>query len=328
VAAETKRGRKDTATAARDTPAVSAGRRPGRRPAPLPARLEPVHAAYTAELAEARVAAETRRTYASRIRQYLAWLDTADLDGDPLTDPAARDRAVRDWRSHLLAIAHHAPATVNTALAAVNDFYTRRGLGPATAERASLATTARRALDRREQRRWLRAVQAQPGARDRALAGIPFYAGARIAETIGLDTDDVRLSARTPVLRIHGHRGKIREVPVHPRLRADLQQWLARRPDWPGAGTNPALFLNRRGGRLTVRGAHDVIARIAEAAGLPGLTADILRRTFAATLARGGTDLLVLADLLGNTRLDTIRGYTEPSHHDRAEAVHLLPDHR
>jgi site-specific recombinase XerD len=304
---------------------VTAETKRGRQPVPLPARLELVHAAYTAELARAPVSAETRRTYASRTRQYLAWLDTADLDGDPFTDPGTRDRAVRGWRGHLLAVAHHAPATVNTALAAVNDFYTRRGPGPAAAERASLPAPAPRALDSRGQRRWLRAVAAQASARDRALAGIPFYAGTRIAETVRLDTDDVQLSARTPALRIHGNRGKIREVPLHPRLRTNLRQWLAQRQDWPGADTNPALFLNHRGGRLTVRGGHDIIASIAETAGLPGITADILRRTFTATLARGGTDLALLAGLLGNTRLDTIRGYTEPTDHDRATAIHLLP---
>jgi integrase/recombinase XerC len=74
-----------------------------------------------------------------------------------------------------------------------------------------------------------------------------------------------------------------------------------------------------------VRDARDIVAGIAESAGLPGITADILRRTFTATLARGGTDLALLADLLGNTRLDTVRGYGEPTDRDRATAIHLLP---
>src|SRR6185437_3260773 len=161
------------------------------------------------------------------------------------------------------------PATVNTALAAVDDFYTRRGLGQAAAERTHRPATAPRTLDKRAQLRWLRAVEAQPLTRDRALASIPFYAGARIAETIRLDTDDVHISGRKPALRIHGNRDKIREIPLHPSLRTHIQQWLAERPDWPGADANPALFLNRRGERLTVRGARDVIARTAQAAGLP-----------------------------------------------------------
>ena len=317
--------RQHTGTGRQNTPPRPEPRRRGRPPAPLPARLEPVHAAYAAALAHATMSAETRRTYASKLRQYLAWLDTADLAGDPLTDPATRDRAVRDWRSHLLTVVKQAPATVNTALAAVDDFYTRRGLGQAAAERARRPTTAPRILDKRAQSRWLRAVEAQPSTRDRALASIPFYAGARIAETARLDTGDVHISVRKPALRIHGNRDRIREIPVHPRLRTHIQRWLAERPDWPGANTNPALFLNRRGERLTVRGARDVIARIAQAADLHDVTADTLRHTFAATLARGGTNPVVLAELLGNAGLDTTRRYTKANAGDPTKALHLLP---
>src|SRR2546430_2313044 len=58
-----------------------------------------------------------------------AWLDTVDVDGDPLTDAAARDWTVRDYRTHLAAVLKRSNATVNNALAAVDDFYTRAGLG-------------------------------------------------------------------------------------------------------------------------------------------------------------------------------------------------------
>jgi integrase/recombinase XerC len=322
-------GPPDTEAADENTRPVPGRGRRGRQPVPLPARLESVHAAYVGVLAAAPLSAETRRTYASKARQYLAWLQPADVDGDPLADPAARDRAVRAWRTHLLTVAKQAPATVNNALAAVDDFYTRRGMGRAAAERTGLPATAPRALDQRAQRRWLRAVEAHPSARDRALAGVPFYAGASIAEIVRLDTGDVPISAGEGVLRIHGKGERIRDVPIHPKLRNAIQLWLAERPDWPGADTNPALFLNHRGGRLSVRGARDVIARIAESAGLhDDTTAHVLRHTFATTLVRGGTDLVTVADLLGHARLETTRGYTEPTPEDRAKALDLLPvDH-
>jgi integrase len=53
---------------------------------------------------------------------------------------------------------------------------------------------------------------------------------------------------------------KIREIPLHPKLRDALTAWLEERQDWPGANT-PALY-NQRGGRLSVKGAHDVIAKL------------------------------------------------------------------
>jgi site-specific recombinase XerD len=301
-------------------------RRRGATATHLPPTLAAILADYAVALQRAPVAEESRRTYASKVRQYLAWLATADTDGDPLAYPRARDWAVRDYRTHLLTVAKRKPATVNNALAAIDDFYTRTGLGPAAAQRVDLPSTAPRALDKRATLRWLRAVEACTSPRDRALAAIPFYAGARIAETVALDVDDVGLSARKGTLRLLGKGAKPRDVQVHPQLREDLARWLAERPAWPGSTSSPALFLNHRGGRLTTRGASAVIAGIVEAAALDDpATAHVLRHTCATILVRGGTDLVTVAELLGHARLETTRGYTKPTDDDRRKALELLP---
>jgi integrase len=57
-------------------------------------------------------------------------------------------------------------------------------------------------------------------------------------------------------------------VPLHPKLRTALDEWRAERASWPGAATNPALFLNARGGRLSVRGAYDILTGLAQEANL------------------------------------------------------------
>jgi site-specific recombinase XerD len=257
--------------------------------------------AYIIALTAAPLAAQTRRTYASKTRQYLAWLVDADVDGDPLDSADARDWAVRYYRSHLQAVVKAKPATVNNALAAVDDLYTRRGLGPATAVRVEIPDAAPRALSPRAQIRFLRAVQGCPSPRDQALALVPFYAGARIAEVVALDVDDLGLSARKGVLRIYGKGQRVRHVPIHSQLRTALKGWLDERSDWPGATDSPAVFLNQRGRRLGVRGAHDIITGIAADAGLDDdTTAHVLRHSFATTLVRGGTDLVIVAELLGH----------------------------
>ena len=43
---------------------------------------------------------------------------------------------MRDYRGYLLGVLKRSPATVNGALAAVDDFYIRRGFGSAKAKRA------------------------------------------------------------------------------------------------------------------------------------------------------------------------------------------------
>jgi integrase/recombinase XerC len=285
-----------------------------------------VWAAYVSALSAAPLSEETRRTYASKVRHYLVWLAGAEVDGDALATADGRDWAVRDYRSYLQVVLKRRPATVNNALAAVDDFYLRRGLGPASVKRVEVPAGAPRALGARAQVRFLRAVQGCGSARDRALALVPFYAGARIAETVALDLDDVRLSARRGVLRLLGKGERVREVPIHPQLRMALSAWVAKRRDWPGADESSALFLNRRGSRLSARGAHEVITGIAARAALDDrVTAHVLRHSFATTLVRGGTDLVVAAELLGHARLETTRVYTRPGAEDRRRAVELLP---
>ena len=300
-------------------------RRRGRSALELPEAFAAVLDAYVVALAAAPLAAQTRRTYASKVRQYLAWLALAKTDGDPLNTPDGRDWAVRDYRTHLQGVLKRRPATVNSALAAIDDLYIRRQLGPASVTRLELSAAAPRALSHKDQLRYLRAVQGSPSPRDQALALVPFYAGARISEIVGLDIDDVRLSARKGILRIYGKGERVREIPIHPQLRTALTGWLDERPGWPGAKATPALFLNQRGQRLGAKGAHDVITGLAAAAGLDDdATTHVLRHTFATTLVRGGTDLVIVAELLGHARLETTRGYTRPSAEDRTRALDLL----
>jgi integrase/recombinase XerC len=159
------------------------------------------------------------------------------------------------------------------------------------------------------------------------MALLPFYAGLRLGETVALDLDDIQLSARKGLIIVRAGKGsRSREIPVHPTLRADLTLWINdERPDWPGADTSPALLLNRRGTRLSARGAHDIINAIADAARLQDdFTSHVLRHTFGTTLVRQGHDLILVAELLGHARLDTVRTYSLPTDTDRQKAIDSL----
>jgi hypothetical protein len=74
--------------------------------------------------------ASSRRTYLGRVRQYCAYLETSANDyGDPLSDPHARDYAIRDFKSHLKKERKAKPASVNLMLAALDHLYLFLGLG-------------------------------------------------------------------------------------------------------------------------------------------------------------------------------------------------------
>ncbi|MGR6924241.1 hypothetical protein ACU635_59110 [[Actinomadura] parvosata] len=85
--------------------------------------------------------------------------------------------------------------TVNAHLAALDHFFTHRGLGPVQVRRDTPPKLTQ-ALDAREQKRFLRAVEMRRLARDRAIGRLLFYSGPRVdivvvAELLGharLDT--------------------------------------------------------------------------------------------------------------------------------------------
>ncbi len=294
-----------------------------------PAGLTPENAEllaqYAGHLGRSPLTGHSPRTYLGAIRAYLAWLEQAPVDGDPLNDATAKDWAVRDYRSYLVAVAKRATATVNKHLAALQDFYAWRGLGQLQGvKRHQVPRHAPKALDPRAKLRYLRAVEAWPGARDRAIAVLSLYAGTRIAEISALDVADVRLSARKGELHLVGKGEKSRTVPVHPKLREALAAWLAERPSRHGADL-AALFISGRGTRMTTDAIADVITAITRAAGLDDhVTSHVLRYTFGTELTRGGVDLVTVAELMGHASLETTRLYTRPSAADLQRAVDLL----
>lgn len=88
---------------------------------------------------------------------------------------------------------------------------------------------------------------------------------------------------------------RYREVPIHSELRNNLAVWITdERPQWPGAD-NPALLLNRRGQRLSTRGASDILTAIGEHAGPSDeFTSHVLRHTFGTTLIRSRHDVVLV----------------------------------
>ena len=287
--------------------------------------LADVPALFERWLAGRPLAERSRREYARNVRVFCGWLadtpDRAGWQGDPLTDPLARDHAARDFRRYLQVERRAAASTVNLALASLDALYRCLGLGRPHVRRDKPALAGPRALDEAGQRRLLRAAEAAP-IRPRSLVMLMLFTALRISETVALDVDDVRIMTRKGVLVVIGKGDVQREAPLNALVRQVLDEWLEQRKDIAADG-EPALFVSRTGGRLSARSADRDVRLVAAAAGLE-LSAHTLRHTCLTGLVRRGNDLVMVAELAGHQKLETTRRYTLPSAADRQRAVEDL----
>jgi integrase/recombinase XerC len=287
-----------------------------------PVELEDVPELFEGWLAGRPLAERSRREYARNVRAYIVWLArTPDRDGwqgDPLSDPLARDHAARDYRRYLQVERRAAASTVNLALASLDALYRCLEVGRPNVRRDKPPQAAPCALDETEQRRLLRAAEAAP-IRARSLVVLLLFTALRISEAIALDVDDVRITARKGLLVVIG-KGEIRrEVPLNALVRQVLEEWLAQRAVL-ARDDERALWVSRTGGRLSPRSADRDVRAVGAAAGL-ALSAHTLRHTCLTGLVRRGNDLVMVAELAGHRKLETTRRYTLPSQADRQRAV-------
>jgi hypothetical protein len=85
--------------------------------AALTGALAQALADYAEQLQAAPLAATTRQTYLSRVRQYLPWLQGAELVGGPLSEERVRDWALPDYRNYLVTERRAKSAGMNIASA-------------------------------------------------------------------------------------------------------------------------------------------------------------------------------------------------------------------
>jgi integrase/recombinase XerD len=161
--------------------------------------------------------------------------------------------------------------------------------------------------------------------RDRAMLELLYATGLRVSELVSLDVEDVHMPtpitaasgaverADRPYVRCMGKGSKERTIPIHDEAAAALITYLndGRAPLVKVRKEN-ALFVNRRGERLTRQGFWLILKQYAKEANITStVTPHTLRHSFATHMLRGGMNLRHVQELLGHANISTTQVYTQ-----------------
>lgn len=124
-----------------------------------------------------------------------------------------------------------------------------------------------------------------------------YGTGLRISELLSLGEEDVDFNEG--VLRVRGKGGKVRVVPLHPKLYPVLERRMG--------GGGKLFDINRYKAYRLIKGFFE------KAAGLLGVHPHVLRHTFATHMLNSGADLKTVQEILGHASLGTTQIYTRVS---------------
>ena len=279
-----------------------------------------VHIGIERGLAKATVSA-----YESDLNKYVAWLQThgitkpddiakqdvedyiaaLDADGESARSKARRLASIHEF--HRFALAQHA---VSADVAA-------------SVKAPKGASVLPDVLNVDEVSRLLDAAavggSTDPVAlRDKALLEFMYATGCRVSEAVGTNLDDIDLEEK--VVRLMGKGSKQRLVPLGSYARNSVVAYLnAGRGELERRSTakvpeRRALFLNKRGKRISRQSVWEIVKTAGERAGITKpLHPHTLRHSFATHLIQGGADVRTVQELLGHASVTTTQIYTHVS---------------
>ena len=146
------------------------------------------------------------------------------------------------------------------------------------------------------------------GRRNKAILEFLYATGARVTELVDLSLHDLDLVDASALVTGKGDKQRI--VPL------GLAVWLEDRLAFRRSETDDgAVFLNRRGGRLTRQAIWSIVRAAGVRAGIEAerLSPHVLRHSAATHMVEGGADLRTVQEMLGHASISTTQVYTRVS---------------
>lgn len=153
--------------------------------------------------------------------------------------------------------------------------------------------------------------------RDRALLEFMYASAGRVSEIVGANIADIDLDSR--VVRLIGKGDKQRLVPLGSYACAAMQRYLdIARPQLALKSKTGmemrAIFLNKRGKRLSRQSVWEIVKQYARAAQInKEIHPHTLRHSCSTHLIQGGADVRTVQELLGHASVTTTQIYTHVS---------------
>ena len=267
-------------------------------------------------------AANTISAYRNDLEQFRQFVHTTCSNGTQAewcdVNPAVLQGYVQHLRDK-----DYADATVARKVAAVKSFFnylTAEGLVPADPTESlsspRVGKTLPKALTVREVDELLeqpRKRSTPEAKRDKAMLELLYATGMRVSELVSLDLDSIELHQNKATVRCKGKGGKERLIPIHDQAVHALRIYLQEaRPELARSRREKALFINRRGERLTRQGFWLILKNYARQAQISSdVTPHTLRHSFATHMLRGGAPLRSVQELLGHANISTTQVYTQ-----------------
>ncbi len=273
---------------------------------------------------ERNLSPHTLRNYESDLEQFKLHLSRVEKRDDVPVEQIDR-LTIREWMSSLHG--DHKKTSVARKLASLRTFFqflVREG--KLESNPAKLVATPKierklpNHLSMEDAVRFIETpdINTDLGRRDRAILEFLYATGIRVGELVNIDLADIDFRER--MVRVTGKRKKQRIVPFgEPAQQAVLVYLEKARGNFLAEAAEAerdmnAVFLHRRGGRLTTRSVGRMIDKyIRLCADIHDISPHSLRHTFATHLLDQGADLRDIQELLGHARLSTTQIYTHVS---------------
>ena len=260
-------------------------------------------------LTRSALSSSTIVNYLADLRTFIRWGQHKASDNFSLLE--VNQEQIRLYRAYLTQKLNRAASTVNRHLMALRKFFGfARGMGVIAVDPTADVALVRddgaagsQPLSPEAVEKLLAAAESGSRAglirRDVAILQLLIHTGLRVSEIVNLQKDDLIFDNPGVHLKIcqDQNDSRTRRLPLSEKVCKALSAYLTLRPH---TTTTDHFFLSQDGRPISSRTVQRIISQCAKTAGLAGVSAQSLRRTFAWQLFSKTNDLDLVSERLGH----------------------------